>query len=293
MDYSISIWQMVVSGVSIGSIYSLVALGMVLGFKTTGVMNFAHGDLVMLSAFLAWWLIERQGVSFWAASVVVVATVGFLNMGIESQVVRRARTGARHATVLATIGIGVLIRGAIALVFGPESRSYATPWTGHTTRIGHVVIADLNLVIVLSTMVLTSVLYVFVRNTRQGLALRAAARNAVAAQLMGIDVKRLNAWAWAVCGALAAVCGLVLAPITLVDISLWQVLLKALAAIVIGGFGSVAGALVGGLVLGLVEQFSGVLLPDGWKDMIPYGLIVAALLIKPLGLISERRSARA
>lgn len=293
MDYSISIWQMVVSGVSIGSIYSLVALGMVLGFKTTGVMNFAHGDLVMLSAFLAWWLIERQGVSFWAASVVVVATVGFLNMGIESQVVRRARTGARHATVLATIGIGVLIRGAIALVFGPESRSYATPWTGHTTRIGHVVIADLNLVIVLSTMVLTSVLYVFVRNTRQGLALRAAARNAVAAQLMGIDVKRLNAWAWAVCGALAAVCGLLLAPITLVDISLWQVLLKALAAIVIGGFGSVAGALVGGLVLGLVEQFSGVLLPDGWKDMIPYGLIVAALLIKPLGLISERRSARA
>ena len=293
MDYSISIWQMVVSGVSIGSIYSLVALGMVLGFKTTGVMNFAHGDLVMLSAFLAWWLIERQGVSFWAASVVVVATVGFLNMGIESQVVRRARTGARHATVLATIGIGVLIRGAIALVFGPESRSYATPWTGHTTRIGHVVIADLNLVIVLSTMVLTSVLYVFVRNTRQGLALRAAARNAVAAQLMGIDVKRLNAWAWAVCGALAAVCGLLLAPITLVDISLWQVLLKALAAIVIGGFGSVAGALVGGLVLGLVEQFSGVLLPDGWKDMIPYALIVAALLIKPLGLISERRSARA
>ena len=293
MDYSISIWQMVVSGVSIGSIYSLVALGMVLGFKTTGVMNFAHGDLVMLSAFLAWWLIERQGVSFWAASVVVVATVGFLNMGIESQVVRRARTGARHATVLATIGIGVLIRGAIALVFGPESRSYATPWTGHTTRIGHVVIADLNLVIVLSTMVLTSALYVFVRNTRQGLALRAAARNAVAAQLMGIDVKRLNAWAWAVCGALAAVCGLLLAPITLVDISLWQVLLKALAAIVIGGFGSVAGALVGGLVLGLVEQFSGVLLPDGWKDMIPYGLIVAALLIKPLGLITERRSARA
>lgn len=293
MDYSISIWQMVVSGVSIGSIYSLVALGMVLGFKTTGVMNFAHGDLVMLSAFLAWWLIERLGVSFWAASVVVVATVGFLNMGIESQVVRRARTGARHATVLATIGIGVLIRGAIALVFGPESRSYATPWTGHTTRIGHVVIADLNLVIVLSTMVLTSALYVFVRSTRQGLALRAAARNAVAAQLMGIDVKRLNAWAWAVCGALAAVCGLLLAPITLVDISLWQVLLKALAAIVIGGFGSVAGALVGGLLLGLVEQFSGVLLPDGWKDMIPYGLIVAALLIKPLGLISERRSARA
>ena len=292
MEDSAPVWQLIVSGLSLGSIYSLVALGMVLGFKTTRVMNFAHGDLVMLAAFLAWWLIEIRGVSFWLAAVLVAVAIGFINKGIESRVVRRAGKGGRHATVLATIGIGVLIRGAVALVFGPESRSYPTPWTGQTTRIGSVVVADLHLVILVSTLVFTSALYAFLQWTRPGLALRAGSHNASAARLMGIDVPRHNAWAWAACGVLAAVCGLLLAPITLVDISLWQVVLKALATVVVGGFGNIAGALVGGLVLGLVEQFSGVYLPDGWKDMIPYAVIVAALLLRPLGLLGEKSSAR-
>lgn len=293
MAHSGPLLQLIVSGLSLGSIYSLVALGMVLGFKTTRVMNFAHGDLVMLAAFLAWWLIEVQGVSFWPAALAVAVVIGGVNMGIESRVVRYASRGGRHATVLATIGIGVLIRGAVALVFGPESRSYPTPWTGQTTRVGHVVVADLNLVILASTVALTTALYAFLQWTRPGLALRAASHNATAARLMGIDVPGHNAWAWAVCGVLAAVCGMLLAPITLVDISLWQVVLKALATVVVGGFGNIAGALLGGLVLGLIEQFSGVYLPDGWKDMIPYAVIVAALLLRPVGLLGERRSTRA
>lgn len=293
MAHSGPLWQLIVSGLSLGSIYSLVALGMVLGFKTTRVMNFAHGDLVMLAAFLAWWLIEVHGVPFWPAALAVAVVVGGVNMGIESRVVRHASRGGRHATVLATIGTGVLIRGAVALVFGPESRSYPTPWTGQTTRVGHVVVADLNLVILASTVALTTALYAFLQWTRPGLALRAASHNATAARLMGIDVPGHNAWAWAVCGVLAAVCGMLLAPITLVDISLWQVVLKALATVVVGGFGNIAGALLGGLVLGLVEQFSGVYLPDGWKDMIPYAVIVAALLLRPVGLLGERRSTRA
>jgi len=284
--------QLALQGVSIGAIYSLVALGLVLGYKATEVLNFAHGDVLMLSAFLGWWLIAGVGLSFWVALPLVVVAAAALCYLLEARIMRVIVGQPQFAGVMLTIGIGFMIRGGVSMVYGPESRNYATPWADHTTRVAGAVIGDLNLVILAAALVVTAVLFVFLRRTSLGIAVQAASQNQLAAYVCGVRVKQLNSLVWAISGAIAALCGLLLAPITLVDLSLWFVLLKALAALVLGGFGSVPGAIVGGLLIGLVEQFSGLYLPDGFKDVMPYLVLIGVLILYPRGLLGESHGRR-
>jgi branched-chain amino acid transport system permease protein len=198
----------------------------------------------------------------------------------------------QFAGVMLTIGIGFMIRGGTSMVFGPDSRSYPTPWTGHATTLGGAIVADLNLVIIAAALGVTALLFVFLQRTALGVAIQASSKNQLASYLCGVRVKRLNSLVWAISGAIAALCGILLAPISLVDLSLWFVMLKALAALVLGGFGSVPGAILGGLLIGLIEQFSGVYLPDGFKDVMPYLVLIAVLVFFPRGLIGEAHGRR-
>jgi branched-chain amino acid transport system permease protein len=191
-----------------------------------------------------------------------------------------------------TLALAFMIRGAVSMAFGPTSRTYPTPWTGQTTHIGPVVVADLNLVILAVALVVTCLLFVFLRRTALGISVQAASQNQLAAYLCGIPVKRLNSLVWAMAGSMAAVAGLLLAPIALVDIGLWFVVLKALAALVLGGFGSIPGAIVGGLLIGVVEQFAGVYLPDGFKDVMAYLVLIAVLVLYPRGILGEAHGRR-
>lgn len=284
--------QLGLQGISIGAIYSLVALGLVLGYKATEVLNFAHGDILMLAAFLGWWLIQGQGLSFWVAVPIVVLVVAVFSYLLEARVMRAIVGQPQFAGVMLTIGIGFMIRGAVSIVFGPESRSYATPWQGKTSSLGGAVIGDLNLVIIAAALLVTALLFVFLRKTSLGVAVQASSQNQLAAYICGVRVKRLNSLVWGISGSIAALCGLLLAPITLVDLSLWFVMLKALAALVLGGFGSVPGAIVGGLLIGLVEQLSGVYLPDGFKDVMPYLVLIGVLVLYPRGLLGESHGRR-
>lgn len=290
---SIAPWvQLALQGISTGAIYSLVALGLVLGYKATEVLNFAHGDVLMLSAFAAWYFIVGAGLSFWLALPLVVALAAVLCWLLEARVMRRIVGQPQFAGVMLTIGIGFMIRGGTSMLFGPDSRSYPTPWTGHSTSIAGAIVADLNLVIVGGALGVTALLYVFLQRTRLGVAIQASSQNQLASYLCGVRVKRLNSMVWAISGAIAALCGVLLAPISLVDLGLWFVMLKALAALVLGGFGSVPGAILGGLLIGLVEQFSGVYLPDGFKDVMPYLVLIVVLVFFPRGLIGEAHGRR-
>ena len=132
----------------------------------------------------------------------------------------------------------------------------------------------------------------FLKKTALGISIQAASQNQLAAYLSGIRVKRISSLVWGISGAIAAVCGLLLAPIALVDIGLWIVMLKALAAVVLGGFGSVPGAILGGLLLGVIEQFSGVYLPDGFKDAMAYLVLIGVLILWPRGLLGEAHGRR-
>ena len=287
--------QLTVNGIAVGAIYALVALGLVLTYKATEVLNFAQGDLLALSAFIAWGLIAVAGFTFWWALLATVAISALLAYGIDAVVIRRIAGQPQFAGVMLTIALAFMLRGAISMGFGPESRSYTTPWTGQTTTLGGaggVVIANLQLVIVGTALGMTAALLLFFKSTRLGVAMQAASQNQLAAYLNGVRVKQVNSLVWALAGATAAAGGVLLAPITLVDVTLWFVVLKALAALVLGGFGSIAGAIVGGLLIGLIEQYAGVYLPDGSKDVVAYVVLIAVLIVRPQGLLGEAHGKR-
>jgi len=293
MNSSLQVFaQLSANGVAVGAIYALVALGIVLIYKATEVLNFAHGDLLVVSAFTAWGLITVMGWPFWLAMLATVAIASLLAYGLDALVIRRIAGQPQFAGVMLTIALAFMLRGLVSMVFGPESRNYATPWTNQTTQIGGLAITQLQLVILGFALAVTVVLFLFFRHTRLGVAMQAASQNQLAAYLNGVRVKRVNSLVWALAGATAAVAGVLLAPITLVDISLWFVTLKALAALVLGGFGSIPGAIVGGLLIGLIEQYAGVYMPQGTKDIVAYLVLIAVLIIRPRGLLGEAHGRR-
>ncbi|MDR2332344.1 MAG: branched-chain amino acid ABC transporter permease [Burkholderiaceae bacterium] len=284
--------QLTVNGIAVGAIYALVALGVVLIYKATEVLNFAHGDLLVIAAFSAWGFITVMGLPFWLAVLLTVAMTGAIAYALDAWVIRRIAGQPQFAGVMLTIALAFMIRGLVSMLFGPESRNYATPWTNSTTRIAGLQIADLQLVILGAALIVTMVLYFFFRHTRLGVAMQAASQNQLAAYLNGIRVKRVNSLVWALAGGIAAIAGVLLAPITLVDTTLWLVTLKALAALVLGGFGSIPGAIVGGLLIGLVEQYAGVYMPQGSKDIVAYLVLIVVLIFRPHGLLGEAHGRR-
>lgn len=284
--------QLTLNGIAVGAIYAMVALGIVLIYKATEVLNFAHGDLLVVSAFSAWGLISVLGLPFWLAMLLVIAGVAVLSYLLDAVVIRRIAGQPQFAGVMLTIALAFMMRGLVSMVAGPEARNYSTPFTGQKSQIAGMAIGHLQLVILGITLAVTAAFFVFFRHTRLGVAMQAASQNQLAAYLNGIRVKRVNSLVWALAGACAAVAGVLLAPITLVDLTLWFVTLKALAALVLGGFGSVPGAIVGGLLIGLVEQYAGVYLPDGSKDIAAYLVLIAVLVVKPTGLLGEAHGRR-
>jgi branched-chain amino acid transport system permease protein len=284
--------QLLLNGMATGAIYALVALGLVITYKATEVLNFAHGDVLMASAFVAWALIVEWGLSFWLAALLTTGFAAVLAWQIDARVMRRIVGQPQFAGVMLTIAVAFMLRGLVSMVFGPESRSYPTPWTQQSTQIGALVVSDLSLVILAAALILTVMIYVFLTRTALGVSIQATSQNQLAAYLSGIRVKQVTSLVWALAGAIAGVCGLLLAPIALVDISLWIVVLKALAALVLGGFGSIPGAILGGLLLGVIEQFAGVYLPDGSKDVTAYVVLIATLVLWPRGLLGEAHGRR-
>ena len=286
------ILQLAINGMAIGAIYALVALGLVLTYKATEVLNFAHGDVLMASAFVGWGLIVGLGWPFWLAAPATVALAALLSWFIDARIMRVIVGQPQFAGVMLTIAIAFMLRGLVSMLFGPQSRTYPTPWTGQATRLGGAMVSDLSLLIMAAALVITLLLFLFLTRTALGVAIQAASQNQLAAYLSGIRVKRVTSLVWAISGGIAAVCGLLLAPTALVDIGLWIVVLKALAAAVLGGFGSVPGAIVGGLLLGVIEQFAGVFLPDGFKDAMAYLVLIGVLILWPRGLLGEAHGRR-
>lgn len=284
--------QVTVNGIAVGAIYALVALGIVLIYKATEVLNFAHGDMLVLAAFTAWALITGLGLPFWAALGLTAAGLAIFAYGLDALVIRRIAGQPQFAGVMLTIALAFMIRGAVSMGFGAESQSYRTPWSGQSVQVLGLGVANLSLVIMAVVVAITLALWAFFRGTRLGIAMQAASQNQLAAHLNGVQVKRLNSLVWALGGATAAVAGIFLAPITLVDTSLWLVTLKALVAIVLGGFGSVPGAILGGILIGLIEQFAGVYLPHGVNNIAPYLVLILVLVLRPHGLLGEAHGRR-
>jgi branched-chain amino acid transport system permease protein len=280
--------SLAIAGIATGCVYALVALGFVLIWKCTEVVNFAHGELMMLGGFtglglatLGWpWPLALAG------AALACALAGLL----AERAVLRPLLGQPHIPiVMTTLGLGFMLKGAVTMIpgAGTETHALPTPFAGQAVSLAGTVVAADYLLVIGVTLMLGSALFLFFRFTTLGKALRATAQNPRGAQLVGISLTRMHGIVWALAAGLAAVAGMLLAPVTFVHAHMGLIGLKALPAAVIGGFGSIPGAIAGGLLLGLVEVFAGFHAPDGIKDIAAHLLVLVVLLLRPAGLFSR------
>jgi len=285
----LQVLQVLIAGVSQGCIYGLIALGFVLIYKATETINFAQGELMMLGAFLGLTATVVMGLPYWAGVPVALAGMALAGLLIERVALRPILGQPAFSVVMVTIGLGYVARGAVTMIpfWGTETHTLPTPFREEVLYMGTLAVGMEQVVIVAATVALCAALYLFFRFTRVGIAMQAASQNQLAAYYMGIPVRRLNGLIWAISAAVAALAGILLAPITFVHVNMGFIGLKAFPAAVVGGFGSLPGAIVGGLIIGVVESFAGVYLPEGFKDIAAYVMVLAMLVLKPNGIFGE------
>jgi branched-chain amino acid transport system permease protein len=275
--------QLALSGLSVGSIYAIVALSLAIPFKASRVLNFAQGELVTLGAYIAL-VLSSYGLPYPVmvpATLVIAAGFGIL---IERLFIRPIIGAPEFTLVIATFAIGLIIRAVIRIHWQDNVFFLAAPYAGPALAVGPLRVNPSYLVIIASTAALVTLLILFFRQTRLGKAMRAVAFNQTAARLMGISVGKVFGSAWALSAAIGAVAGLLLAPVAGINPELGHLIVKALIAAVIGGFGSLGGAVFGGLLLGVLETYAGAIFGAALKEIIPFAILIAFLLVRPQGL---------
>ena len=282
--------QLLISGIAQGCIYGLIALGFVLIYKATETVSFAQGDLMMVGAFGAMLAMTLLGFPFWIAVPVAIVGMGLFGVVIERLVIRPILGQPAFSIVMLTIGVGYVLRGLITMIpnIGTETHTLEVPYAGQVLNMGGLVVSAEQMVVILATAILCGGLFALFKYTKLGVAMQAASQNQLAAYYMGIPVQRINGLVWGLAAAVAAIAGLLLAPITFVHANMGFIGLKAFPAAVVGGFGSLPGAIVGGLVIGVVEAVAGFYLPEGFKDIAPYIVVLFMLVLKPNGIFGEK-----
>jgi branched-chain amino acid transport system permease protein len=286
MSWQIAL-QLAFSGLSVGSIYALVALALVIPFKASGVLNFAQGEMVTLGAYLGLVLATAFSLPFPIMVFLTLVLAAGVGVVIERLLIRPIIAAPEFTLVIATFAIGLIIKAAIRIHWQDNLFTLDAPYTGLPIALGPVRLNRAYLVIILSTLAVVGLLTVFFRRTKFGKAMRAVALDQTAARLMGIGVGPVFASAWALSSAIGALAGLLLAPVIGITPEIGHLVLKGLVAAVIGGFTSLGGAVVGGLLLGLLETYAGAFFGATLKNIVPFCILIALLLLRPHGLFGN------
>lgn len=284
--------QLLISGLANGCVYGLVALGFVLIYKATEAVNFSQGDFMMLGAFVTLGFVnpEYMGLPFWVALPLVFIVMGTIGYLLDLIVLRAVFGQSQVAVIILTIAIGFVIRFVVGIIWGHEPQSLHSPLALGDVRMGDLVLGLADVAVIITTFVMTVLLWQFFQRTKIGLAMQAASQNQMAAYYMGIPVKQVQGMVWALGGIVAAVAGILYASKGSIDPTAGFIGIKAFAAAVIGGFGSLPGALAGGLIVGIIEPFAARYLPPGYSQIAPYALLIAVLLFRPHGLFAQVRT---
>lgn len=295
LDWDFTI-ALLTNGVLIGLMYSLIALGFVLVYKATDAINFAQGEFVMLAGFLIAGTIVLGGAPFWVGVLVAVVGMVAFGFGLERIVLRPLLGRPVVAVIMATIGLAAVLRGAAPLFYGAETRSIALPISDEPIVIGAITLPPVQVVGALLSLAFLGVFTWFFLKSRMGVAMRAVADNQQVAMAMGIHVERYFAIAWGMAGVVSALGGLAWGALLGVDVHLALIGLKVFPVVILGGLDSIIGAVVGGLIVGVVENLAaGYLDPlvgGGTKDFAPYVLMILMLMIRPYGIFGKRRIER-
>jgi branched-chain amino acid transport system permease protein len=280
--------QLVVSGLALGSIYALLALSLVLINKATDIVNFAQGEMAMFGTFICFGLLTQTRLPL-AAVLVLAIPVGALLGGLTERVaIRPLRSAPPVNALIATIGLWMIYHHGAGWIWGYDPVRFPSLFSPDPVNLLGARVAQNALGIIGVALLMMALLYLYFEYTRSGIAMRAVSMNRRAAQLMGVNVSRVSLTAWALASAISVVSGFLIAPLTFLDFEMmFAVLLKAFAGAILGGFNSLPGAVVGCLVIGVLENLFGAYVSTAFKDTFAFGVIILVLMFRPQGLFTR------
>ena len=281
--------QLIVSGLAVGACYSLLALAMVIIYKTSEVLNFAQGEMAMVSTFVTFTLLDSYHVAFPWAVVLTFLFAILLGIFFEIAFLRQAKDPSVLGLMIITLGFEMVLMGFAGWKWGPDQRSFPFPVSSvETYKISGLLISKINFWTILISLVLMSVLFLFFRYTKLGIAMRATQQNPLAARVMGIRTKRILSFTWAISSMVGAVAGMLIAALGVLDPPMMMdPLLKGFASAVLGGMTSLPGSAVGGALLGIIENLFGGYVSLAFKSVVAFAIIVLMLCIRPSGLLAR------
>jgi len=285
--------QLVINGISLGCIYALLALGFVIIFKASGVVNFAMGEFMAIGAYICVIMLSKYDLNIGVAALITVSFAILMGMAVERILLRPLMCEPIISVIMVTLGLAAMLRALLIIVFGIEAQVYPQlvpyePWF----EWGDIFVDNTYVVVVILTVLSIISLTYFFKHTRYGNAMRAAANDQVAALSMGMNVGRLFAISWSIMAILAAIGGFMLGSLSGLQIGITQTGLKVFPVVILGGLDSVLGAIVGGIIIGLLETISGIYLNDyfvgGAGEVVPFVFMILILMFRPYGLFGTR-----
>jgi branched-chain amino acid transport system permease protein len=279
--------HVVVSGLATGSIYALMALSLVIIYNATRTLNFAQGEMLMLSTFVAWSAQRGLGLPLPATLLVAIVAAAVVALAFERLVIRRS-IGATHWDVLIiTLGLSLILRAVAGLTWSHDEFPFPAFFSARPIALGPVRLAPVSLGIIGASLALMLALAALFRWTRLGRAMRAVAQNQRAARLMGISVERVYSLAWVLAAVVGAIAGVLVAPVIFLSSKMGLIVINGFTAAVLGGFGSMPGAVLGGMLLGVLENLAPLYLPSSIRYSVPFIVLIGILLVRPAGLLGR------
>ncbi len=283
--------QSVISGILVGGVYALVGMGLTIIFGVMRVINFAHGELLMLGMYATWLVFTKLGWDPYVALLVTAPLLFLWGAFLQRAFVDRVLDAPAQNQILLTIGLGLVMSNSVMLLFTSDYRILTTSYSSSSFDVAGISISQPLLYSFLVTAAITAALFWFLRSTDTGQAIRATAQDREAAQLMGIDVRRMGLLSFGIGSALAGAAGTLVAPTYYIYPQVGGAFtLKAFVIVVLGGMGSVVGAALGGVVIGVTESLAAVYVASGLKELVVFVLFLALLLFKPSGLLGKSRA---
>jgi len=282
--------QLLISGLALGSIYALLALALVLIHKATDVVNFAQGEMATFSTFIAFTLLQTTNLPL-PIVLLVGFPIGFLTAAVTERIVIHPLIGTPPVNILiVAIGLFTILNNGTGWIWGFDPFTFPSLLPKDPFELMGARVSPNSLGIIGISFLLMGGLFLFFEYTREGIAMRAASMNRRAAELMGIRVSRVSTMSWALAGGIGMVSGMLVAPILFLDFEMMvSILIKAFAAAILGGFNSLPGSVLGGLLIGVLENFFGAYISSTFKDSFAFFIIIVVLMFRPAGLFSRKK----
>jgi len=279
---------MIAGGIAVGSSYALMGLAMVIIYKTSEVVNFAQGEMSLLSIFLTYMVLEFYGFPYYIAFPAALLFAVFLGCFLEFAVLRRAKEPNILGMIIITIGLEMILMGFVSWKFGADPKTMPFPMSPYSSvTLGEVFVSGLEVLTFVVAITVMVILFLFFRYSRLGVAMKATQQNQVAARLMGIRTKRILMITWGISSLVGCLAGLLIAPTTMQPYMMWDPMLKGFAAAVLGGMTSLPGSVFGAYIIGLIENLFGGYISIEFKSVVAFAIIVLVLCIKPSGLFAR------